>query len=57
MTDHRTAWLDRYGSCYTTDAERTAGYREHQAVLAEMRSVFRDTAETTTDTTDKDDDR
>ena len=57
MTEHRTAWLDRYGSCYSTDAERTAGYREHQAVLAEMRSVFRDTAGETANDTEKDDER
>jgi hypothetical protein len=47
MTEHKTAWLDRYGSLYATDAQRSAGYREHQAVLAEMRAVFRGATETT----------
>lgn len=37
---HSAAWLERYGSDYDTEAQRTAAYRDHQEMLAEMREVF-----------------
>lgn len=38
--EHWQAWLDRYGRDYATDADRRDAYRDFQANLSEIRSVF-----------------
>lgn len=40
MTDHKAAWLQRYGADYATTEEQDSAYADHQAALAEMHLVF-----------------
>jgi hypothetical protein len=38
--EHWTAWLQRYGDNYATEAERRAAYRDFKANLATLTDVF-----------------